>query len=280
MTARQEQPAVVAGETDRPHPHLAVQDHAVDGSGVVRVLRIDREEKLGALSGALVAALGEQIVRVRQDREVRAVVLTGTGRGFIAGADVGEYSGVGADAFLEYQRTSRQVFDSLERLPQPSVAAVNGYAFGGGFEVALCCDFILASTRARFALPEVTLGLIPGGGGTQRLARAAGTRFTKELVMTGRSVRPDEAVRQGLVTEVAEPEALMERALAFAVLLATKAPLAVREAKRVIDGGVAQGLDAALSAEQAALGGLFGTADGQEGISAFLDKRTPRFTGA
>ncbi|MFE7114798.1 enoyl-CoA hydratase/isomerase family protein [Streptomyces sp. NPDC057654] len=295
MTARQErqerqeqQPAVVAGEIAHPHRNLAVQDHAVDGSGsgsggssgVVRVLRIDREEKLGALSGELVAALGEQIVRVRQDREVRAVVLTGTGRGFIAGADVGEYSGVGADAFLEYQRTSRQVFDALERLPQPSIAAVNGYAFGGGFEVALCCDFIVASARARFALPEVTLGLIPGGGGTQRLARAAGTRFTKELVMTGRRVRPDEAVQRGLVTEVAEPEALMERALAFAVLLATRAPLAVREAKRVIDGGVAQGLDAALSAEQAALGQLFESADGQEGISAFIEKRVPRFMGA
>ncbi|MFH8983380.1 enoyl-CoA hydratase/isomerase family protein [Streptomyces varsoviensis] len=285
MTAREERrPAVVAGETDHPHQNLAVQDHAIDGGGigggVVRVLRIDREDKLGALSGALVAALGEQIVRVRQDREVRAVVLTGTGRGFIAGADVGEYSGVGTEAFLEYQRASRQVFDALERLPQPSVAAVNGYAFGGGFEVALCCDFILAATRARFALPEVTLGLIPGGGGTQRLARAAGTRFTKELVMTGRSVRPDEAVRHGLVTEVAEPEALMERALAFAALLATRAPLAVREAKRVIDGGVAQGLDAALTAEQAALGHLFETADGQEGISAFLDKRPARFTGA
>ncbi|MEV0265467.1 enoyl-CoA hydratase-related protein [Streptomyces sp. NPDC050617] len=281
MTARQEQrPAVVAGEIDHPHRNLAVQDHAVDGGGVVRVLRIDREEKLGALSGELVAALGEQIVRVRQDREVRSVVLTGTGRGFIAGADVGEYSGVGADAFLEYQRMSRQVFDALERLPQPSIAAVNGYAFGGGFEVALCCDFIVASARARFALPEVTLGLIPGGGGTQRLARAAGTRFTKELVMTGRRVRPDEALQRGLVTEVAEPEALMERALAFAVLLATQAPLAVREAKRVIDGGVAQGLDAALSAEQAALGQLFESADGQEGISAFLDKRTPRFTGS
>ena len=279
MTARQERPALEEGASERPHRHLVVQDHTVEGCGSVRVLRIDREEKLGALSGDLVVALGEQIVRVRQERDVRAVVLTGTGRGFIAGADVGAYAGVSTEAFLEYQRTSRQVFDALERLPQPTVAAVNGYAFGGGFEVALCCDFVLASGRARFALPEVTLGLIPGGGGTQRLARAAGTRFTKELVMTGRSVRPDEAVRHGLVTEVAEPEALAARALEFAALLATRAPLAVREAKRVIDGGADQGLDAALSAEQAALGGLFDSADGQEGIAAFLDKRTPRFTG-
>ncbi|MBU3869123.1 enoyl-CoA hydratase/isomerase family protein [Streptomyces sp. 4503] len=280
MSARQEPPTVTAGQIVYPHPHLAVQDNTVDGCGLVRVLRIDREEKLGALSGELVAALGEQIIRVRQDREVRSVLLTGTGRGFIAGADVGEYSGVSTDAFLEYQRMSRQVFDALERLPQPSVAAVNGYAFGGGFEVALCCDFIIASARARFALPEVTLGLIPGGGGTQRLSRAAGTRFTKELVMTGRSVHPDEALRHGLLTEIAEPEQLIARALEFAVLLATKAPLAVREAKRVIDGGVAQGLDAALTAEQSALGALFDSADGREGISAFLQKREPRFRGA
>ncbi|GAA2069321.1 enoyl-CoA hydratase-related protein [Streptomyces albiaxialis] len=279
MSAREEAPAVTAGEAERPHPHLVVQDHAVEGGGLVRVLRIDREEKLGALSGPLVAALGEQFVRVRQDREVRALVLTGTGRGFVAGADVGEYVGVSTEAFLEYQRASRQVFDALEALPQPTVAAVNGYAFGGGFEIALCCDFLLASTGARFALPEVTLGLIPGGGGTQRLARAAGTRFTKELVMTGRRVRPDEAVRRGLVTEVAEPEELAGRALALAVRLATRAPLAVRAAKRVVDGGAAQELGAALSAEQAALGALFDTADGQEGIHAFLEKRAPRFTG-
>ncbi|MDJ1136344.1 enoyl-CoA hydratase/isomerase family protein [Streptomyces iconiensis] len=305
---------MTAGQVEYPHPHLAVQDHPAhpvhpahavhmvgdgggsrggsgsaggeeggdrdDDRGTVRVLRIDREDKLGALSGELVAALGEQIVRVRQDRGVRAVVLTGTGRGFIAGADVGEYSGASTDAFMEYQRRSRQVFDSLERLPQPSVAAVNGYAFGGGFEIALCCDFIVASRRARFALPEVTLGLIPGGGGTQRLARAAGTRFAKELVMTGRRVSADEAARRGLVTEVAEPEELTARALAFAALLATRAPLAVREAKRVIDGGVGQALDAALTAEQSALGGLFGSADGQEGIAAFMEKRAPRFKGA
>ena len=296
MSTGQEEPAVVPGPVTHPHPNLAVQDHTVDdgspagaggspaGAGgvslpAVRVLRIDREAKLGALSGELVAALGEQLVRVRQDQGIRAVVLTGTGRGFIAGADVGEYSGVSTDAFLEYQRMSRQVFDSLERLPQPSIAAVNGYAFGGGFEVALCCDFIVASSRARFALPEVGLGLIPGGGGTQRLARAAGTRFAKELVMTGRRVRADEAARRGLVTEVTEPDELAARALSFAALLASNAPLAVRAAKRVIDGGVGQSLDAALTAEQDALGGLFESADGQEGVAAFLHKRAPRFTG-
>lgn len=270
---------MTGGTESRPHPHLVVLDVPVvdHGTAVVRVLRIDREDKLGALSGDLVRALGEQVRLVRQQREVRAVVLTGTGRGFIAGADVGEYFEVSRETFAEYQRGSREVFDALERLPQPTIAAVNGYAFGGGFEVALCCDFVLASERARFALPEVKLGLIPGGGGTQRLARAVGIRLTKELVMTGRTVRPDEALARGIVTAVVAEYELVNRAVAFASELAAQAPLAVREAKRIIDDGVGQDLGAALTAEQLALSRLFESADGREGIRAFVEKRSPRF---
>jgi enoyl-CoA hydratase len=263
-----------------PHPHLAVEDHSVDDDAVIRVLRIDRVEKLGALSGDLVAALGAQIARIRSSRAIRAVVLTGTGRGFIAGADVGEYFQASAEEFSEYQLTSRQVFESLEALPQPTVAAVNGYAFGGGFELALCCDFIIASENARFALPEVKLGLIPGGGGTQRLAQSAGVRFTKEIVMTGRTIRPDEALRHNLLIEVTDTEQLLPRALAFATTLATNAPLAVREAKRVIDDGIAGDRRAALTAEQSALCRLFDSTDGREGIDAFVHKRQAQFTGA
>ncbi|UNB53418.1 enoyl-CoA hydratase/isomerase family protein [Mycolicibacterium sp. YH-1] len=263
-----------------PHPNLAVEDHSVDDGAAIRVLRIDRVEKLGALSGDLVVALGAQIARIRSSRAIRAVVLTGTGRGFIAGADVGEYFQASVEEFSEYQLTSRRVFESLEALPQPTVAAVNGYAFGGGFELALCCDFIIASEHARFALPEVKLGLIPGGGGTQRLAQSAGVRFTKEIVMTGRTIRPDEALRRDLLIEVTDAEQLLPRAIHFATTLATSAPRAVREAKRVIDDGIVCDRRAALTAEQSALGRLFDSADGREGIDAFVHKRHARFTGA
>lgn len=258
----------------RPHPNLVVSD-----TEQVRVIRIDREDKLGALSGSLVTALGEQAAEVRQRPDIRVVVLTGTGRSFIAGADIGEYSQAGPEVFAEYQRRSRAVFGAFEQLPQPTIAAINGFAFGGGFELALCCDFIVAADNSKFSLPEVRLGLIPGGGGTQRLARAAGARWTKEIVMTGRVVTAEEAHRKGIATQVSSRDGLMDAAMELARTLARNAPLAVREAKRVVDDGLAQELSAALTAEQAALSRLFESADGQEGIAAFLAKRDPDFRG-
>lgn len=259
---------------NRVHQHLVETRE-----GAVAVLRVDREEALGALSKSMVEALGTYLRALRHDERVRVLVLTGTGRGFIAGADVGEYHGASRSEFDAYQRLSRSVFEELEALPQPTIAAVNGYAFGGGFELALCCDFVVASDRARFGLPEVKLGLLPGGGGTQRLARAIGIRATKELVMTDRVLRPDEADRRGLLTRLVAEDGLMDSALELAADLASRAPLAVREAKRLIDDGVQQSLGAALTTEQAVLSRLFATADGKEGIAAFAEKREPRFQG-
>jgi len=252
------------------HPNLVEdrRDH-------VAVLRIEREAALGALSRSMVEALLAYLDALREDRGVRVLVLTGTGRGFIAGADIGEYDGVPQVAFDEYQRLSRRAFAALTELPQPVIAAVNGYALGGGFEVALCCDMIVASAAARFGLPEVNLGLLPGGGGTQRLARAIGVRATKELVMTGRPMRPDEAERRGLVVRVADAEELMDAALELAERLAAKAPLAVREAKRLIDDGVEGPLGAAWTLELRVLGALFASDDAREGIQAFVVKRDP-----
>jgi enoyl-CoA hydratase len=161
----------------------------------------------------------------------------------------------------------------------PTIAAVNGYAFGGGFELALCCDLIVASTSARFALPEVSLGLLPGGGGTQRLTRAIGKRAAKEMVMTGRRISPEEAQSFGLIARLTSPEDLMGSALELAEELASKAPLAVREAKRLIDDGVEAPLPTALTLEQRVLSALFATEDAREGIRSFIEKRSPRFVG-
>jgi len=257
--------------------HNGHQNLRTEQLGAVRILRIDREDKLGALSSDLIAGLELEIRAIRQSRETRAVILTGTGRGFVAGADVAEYHETSTEAFEEYQRSSRRLFDDLERLPQPVIAAVNGFALGGGFELALCCDFIISSEKARFGLPEIRLGLLPGGGGTQRLARRAGASWTKELVMTGRTVRPEEALARGILTAVVEHEALRERALGLAGALAEGAPIAVREAKRLIDDGLQQELGAALNNEQRVLSRLFSSPDGREGIQAFIEKRPPVF---
>ncbi|WP_404444795.1 enoyl-CoA hydratase/isomerase family protein [Microbacterium marinum] len=255
-----------------PQENLSVRnvDH-------VRILQIEREDKLGAFSTPLVEALGAEIRAVRQDEFVRVLMITGTGRGFVAGADIGEYSSASRADFEEYQRRSRTVFDDLARLPQPTIAAVNGYAFGGGFEFALCCDFIVASSAARFGLPEIKLGLFPGGGGPQRLSREAGARWTKELVMTGRTVYPNEAMDRGILTKITAPDDLYDEALGLATELASRPRAAVREAKHLVDAGRSQDLDTALTADQIALGRLFDSPDGREGVLAFIEKRDPHF---
>jgi len=245
----------------------------------IAVLRIDRTESLGALSKTMVHALGNYFDELAHDTSVKALVITGTGRGFIAGADIGEYDGATRDAFDEYQRRARRVFETLAGLPQPTIAAVNGFALGGGFELALCCDLILASTEARFGLPEIRLGLLPGGGGTVRLPRVLGTRLAKELVLTGRTMHPEEAHRHGLVTAVVEPSQLLPQTIELAERIATAAPVAAREAKRLIDDGMATATDAALTREQQVLSWLFSTDDAQEGIAAFQEKRKPVFHG-
>jgi enoyl-CoA hydratase len=247
--------------------------------GPVVVLRVGRERALGALSSTLVRALGDRVDQVRRDPSVRVLVLTGTGRGFIAGADINEYHGVSQEFFDEYQRLSFEVFSALARLPQPTIAAVNGYALGGGFEVALACDMILAADSARFGLPEVKLGLMPGGAGTQRLARAVNASFAKEVVMSGRLYSASEMMNRGVVAEIHTREKLEEAALLLADTIAANAPLAVRAAKRSIDAGLETPLDVAWMSDQQALSQLFQTHDAQEGVGAFLEKRAASFAG-
>ena len=259
---------------ERIHPNLLVSRE-----GPVATLRIDREESLGALNLDIMQALGEYAVELGTNREVKVLVMTGKGRGFVAGADITGYHKASQAEFDTFQRLSRRTFDTIAALPQITICAVNGYALGGGLELALCCDFIFINNKTKIGLPEIKLGLLPGGGGTQRLSRLIGTMRAKELILTGKMITADEAVSYGIALEACEPDELMPRAMALARDLAGQAAIALAEGKRVIDDGVDTALSSGLTLEQRVLGGLFATDDGKEGIAAFIEKRTPNFRG-
>lgn len=247
--------------------------------GVVR-LTLNRPDKLNALSTGMIALLDAALDDVAADPAVRAVVLTGAGeRAFAAGADIAEYRGGRDAAFMAYQFTSRRVFDKLEALPKPTVAAVRGYALGGGFELALCCDIILCAQSARLGLPEGRLGLCPGGGGTQRLLRAVGRHVAADILLAGWRITGERAFALGLAAEVCPDAALDETVVTRARALLKLAPLAQAEMKRLLRQGQDAPLPVGQSLEQEVLFRLYRSHDGQEGIAAFLDKREPVFRG-
>jgi enoyl-CoA hydratase len=248
--------------------------------GPALVLTCNRPEKLNAISSAMLAQLDRRLAEAETDPEVRALVLTGAGeRAFVAGADIAEYAEGDHRAFVAYQAESRRLFSRLDAFPKPVIGAVNGYALGGGFELALCCDLLVAATTARFGLPEGLLGLSPGGGGTQRLTRAAGPFVAADVLLAGRRLSAEDALRLGLVAEVVEPAELLAAALAKAEQVARVAPLATGVMLGLVRTAMEAPLEEGLDREQEALAGLHRTADAAEGIRAFLEKRAPRFTG-
>ncbi|MFN3226083.1 MAG: enoyl-CoA hydratase/isomerase family protein [Hyphomicrobiales bacterium] len=249
-------------------------------SGPVHELRIAREDKLGALNFKIMEAFGQYIDGLATDKTCRALIITGTGKGFVAGADIDGYHGASQAAFDGFQRRSRKTFDALAALPQITICAVNGYALGGGLELALCCDLILVAERAKLGLPEIKLGLLPGGGGTQRLPKLVGVMRAKELLLTGRMMSAQEAVDYGAALEVLPADALMDRARELAEVLAAQAPIALAEGKRIIDDGTQAPLAAGLTFEQRVLGALYATDDAKEGIGAFVEKRDPKWSGS
>ncbi len=260
---------------ERLHPNLVLER-----KGAIEILRVDREDSLGALNFEIMEALGNYIQDLGARKEdVRVLVVTGTGRGFVAGADIVGYHKVGQTEFDNFQRRSRKTFDAIANLPQLTICAVNGYALGGGLELALCCDFIFVNEKTKLGLPEIKLGLLPGGGGTQRLPRLVGPMRAKELLATGRMIKAEEAVQYGIALEACSPDGLMPRAIEFAEELAGQAPVALLESKRVIDDGLDTALSAGLTMEQRVLGALYATEDGKEGIAAFIEKRDPEFKG-
>ena len=208
------------------------------------------------------------------------LVITGAGpKAFVAGADISEFEGLSPDEATRLARQGQAVLDRLESLPVPTIAAINGYALGGGCELALACTFRLVADTARLGLPETSLGLIPGFGGTQRLARAVGRQQALELILTGRQVGADEAVRLGLALRAVPAAQLMDEALALAAQLASRAPLALRYAREAVADGIDRPLADGLALEARLFGLAAATADMREGVRAFLEKRQATFTG-
>jgi enoyl-CoA hydratase len=246
--------------------------------GPVATLTIDRQDALNALDVATLTELRDRLRELADDTGVRAVVLTGAGeKAFVAGADIKYMSGLDPAQAKEWGGLGHEAGRLLETMPKPTVAAINGFALGGGCELALACDLRYASSRAKLGQPEINLGIVPGWGGTQRLARICGIGVAKELVYTGRTVDAEEALRIGLVNAVADP--VLDRALETARELASKSPVALSLAKRLCN--LTLGIDHAggLEIEANEFGELFASEDAKEGLAACVEKRAPSFTG-
>jgi enoyl-CoA hydratase len=241
--------------------------------GAVAVVKIDRQDALNALNVETLTELRDRLRELSTDAGVRAVVLTGAGeKAFVAGADIKYMSGLGSDEAKGWGGLGHETGRLLETMAKPTIAAINGFALGGGCELALACDIRYASSDAKLGQPEINLGIVPGWGGTQRLARVCGVGVAKDLIFTGRLVDAEEALRVGLVNAIADP--VLEKALETAQALAAKSSLALALAKRLINMS-----PGALDTEADEFGELFSSADAIEGLTAFAEKRAPKFIG-
>ncbi|MBI1995925.1 MAG: enoyl-CoA hydratase [Deltaproteobacteria bacterium] len=248
--------------------------------GPVSVIQINRPQKKNSLNTELRHEMEEVMREIAADAKQRAVILTGGEEIFCAGADISEIEGAAsAEAAYQHAREFQILFEQLEALPQPVIAAVSGYALGGGCELALACDFRIASDTARFGLPEIKIGAFPGGGGTQRLPRLIGTAKAKEMILIGDPITAEQALAVGLVMKVTPKARLMEEANAFAVKLASLPRLALQASKMLINRSQEMDLASGLELEARSFGAIAHTHDLAEGTKAFMEKRKPNFTG-
>jgi enoyl-CoA hydratase len=246
----------------------------------VAIVTVNRPDALNALDLETLRALHERLGELAADPRTRVVVLTGAGeRAFIAGADIKYMQGLDVLEAREWGGIGHACGALLETMPKPTIAAINGYALGGGCELALACDLRYAASTAKLGQPEISIGILPGWGGTQRLARVTGLGFARELILTGRTVASDEAERRGLVNAVFEPEELLEKTLETAALLASKSAVALAAAKEAANLALQGAHEANLRREATAFALLFATEDQKEGMAAFVEKREPRFSG-
>ncbi len=247
--------------------------------GRVAILTLNRPDKRNALNAELRRALIGTLDIAASDSETRAIIITGAGdKAFVAGADIGEFEGrTPVDQYRVMKGAS--IYDALEKIAKPTIAAINGFCLGGGMELALACDIRIASNAAKFGQPEVNLGIIPGGGGTQRLPRVVGLGAALHLILTGDIIDAAEALRLGVVQEIHEPGQLMTRAMQIAESIASRSPVAVAAAKEATRAALSLPLTDGLKLETALFQLCFASEDKVEGVRAFLEKRAPNFPG-
>jgi len=246
----------------------------------IAIITINRPDALNALNAETIDEILQCLEDIAKDDNVRAVILTGAGpKAFCAGADIKAMKGMTALDARKLSQMGYKLCKAIENLEKPVIAAINGYALGGGLEVAMACDLRIASEKARMGQTEINIGLIPGWGGTQRLPRLVGKTLAKEMVFTGKMIDAQTAYQRGLVNKVVPPEQLMDAAKEMAKELASKAPVALKLSKMLINHGLETDLDTALVLEREAFGVVASTEDLQEGVSAFLEKRKPVFKG-
>ncbi len=259
---------------------MTYENIILEKEGNVAVVKFNRPKALNAINLDVLLELGDVLDKIEADTSVRALVITGEGkRAFVAGADIAYMVELTPLQARNFSRRGQELFFRLEKLPIPVVACVNGFALGGGAEIAMACDFIYASENAKFGQPEINLGIIPGFGGTQRLSRLVGCAMAKELCMTGVVISAEYAKEIGLVNKVFPQEMLMEETMKTANVLASKGKVSMRSVKRCIDRGLALDVHTGCYLEADAFGICMASPDGKEGMSAFLEKRKPEFKG-
>ena len=246
----------------------------------IATITFNRPKALNALNAALLGEFSDALDKIAADEDIRVLILTGSGdKAFVAGADITELATFNPLLAKNFATFGQAVIDKLQNLPIIVIAAVNGFALGGGTEIAIACDFIYASENAKFGQPEINLGLIPGFGGTQRLPRLIGTNMAKELIFTGKMVSAAEGSQMGLVNKVVAPEVLLEEVMKVAKEIATRGKVSLRAAKQAINNGINADLATGLKIEIDAFALCYSSTDAKEGTSAFLEKRKPDFSG-
>ncbi|WP_035241898.1 enoyl-CoA hydratase-related protein [Desulfobacter vibrioformis] len=259
---------------------MSFENIILEMDSTIAMITFNRPKALNALNNALLDELDVALDQVLANKEIRVLILTGSGdKAFVAGADISELTRMDTLAAKYFSRKGQKIFSKIEALPFPAIAAVNGFALGGGSEVALACDFIYASEKAVFGLPEINLGLIPGFGGTQRLPRLVGKNRAKEMIFTGANITADKALEYGMVNQVCPHESLMDEVQKTARRIAGKGCVSLRAAKEAIQAGMGCDLETGCLIENDAFAIAVASPDAKEGTSAFLEKRKPEFKG-